>query len=47
MEQEIKHLMKEGMYDQNEIFRVLYPYYVGHYSKLREEIAKIKNGMLS
>lgn len=39
----IKTLMEKGVYDQNKIFNYLYPEYRGHYSTLRNEIAKVKN----
>ena len=43
MKKEIVHLLKQGVYDQDEIFRVLYPVYNGHYSKLRRVIADLKH----
>jgi hypothetical protein len=39
----IKSLMAEGMYDQEELFKTLYPYFTGHYSVLRRMIAEEKN----
>lgn len=39
----IKKMLNEGIYDQNEIFRQLYPTYRGHYSTLRDKIAWVKN----
>lgn len=40
---EIRRLMGEGVYHQDELFRILYPVYFGHYSRLREIIAEEKN----
>lgn len=39
----IKQMLNEGVYDQNEIFKRLYPTYRGHYSTLRDKIAWVKN----
>lgn len=39
----IQSLMAEGVYDQNKIFNLLYPHYIGHYSQLRKMIAEEKN----
>lgn len=47
MEDKIKRLIDNGVYCQNKIFNYLYPQYKGHYSTLRSEIAKVKNGMTS
>jgi len=41
---DIKKLMSQGVYCPREIFDRLYPTYVGHYSKLRDTIAQVKNG---
>lgn len=43
LEKEIKHYIKSGIYCQNEIFNRIYPTYFGHYSTLRNTIAKVKN----
>ena len=40
---EIRRLLKEGVYHQNELFSDLYPVYEGHYAKLREIISEEKN----
>lgn len=40
---EIRRLLKEGVYHQDDLFSVLYPVYMGHYAKLREIIAEEKN----
>jgi hypothetical protein len=40
---EIKLLMDAGIYDHNMIFKLLYPSYTGHYSSLRDQIARVKN----
>ena len=40
---EVRRLMKEGIYHQDELFDILYPIYQGHYSVLREIIAEEKN----
>lgn len=40
---EIRRLLKEGIYHQDELFAILYPVYTGHYSVLREAIAEEKN----
>lgn len=39
----IRKLIREGVYDQNEIFKRLYPEYRGHYSTLRDRISWVKN----
>lgn len=39
----IRRLMREGIYHQDELFALLYPYYNGHYSRLRAIIAEEKN----
>lgn len=41
--EKVRRLIDEGVYDQNEIFRLLYPTYNGHYSVLRKVIAMEKN----
>lgn len=43
MDKEIITLLKSGVYDQNAIFKQLYPKWTGHYSVLRNKIARIKN----
>lgn len=40
---EIRRLIKQGVYHQDELFGILYPVYNGHYAKLREIIAEEKN----
>lgn len=40
---EIRRLMDDGIYHQEELFSIIYPVYRGHYSKLREVIAEEKN----
>lgn len=40
---EIRILMNNGIYHQDELFRRIYPTYIGHYSKLRELIAEEKH----
>jgi hypothetical protein len=40
---EVNLLINNGIFDQNEIFNRLYPTYIGHYSKLRDLIAEVKN----
>lgn len=40
---EIRRLMGEGIYHQDELFNILYPVYQGHYSVLREIINEEKN----
>ncbi len=40
---EIRNLLKQGIYHQDELFAILYPVYAGHYSVLREIIAEEKN----
>lgn len=40
----VKKMIASGIYDQNVIFNLIYPTYVGHYSKLRDIIAEVKNG---
>lgn len=43
----IKKLMKQGVYEQEKLFKLLYPTYVGHYSKLRDMISIEKNDCAS
>jgi len=43
LRQKIRELMKEGVYHQNDLFRIIYPTYNGHYSVLRRVIAEEKN----
>lgn len=43
LREKIRELMKQGIYDQNELFRLLYPHYNGHYSVLRKVIALEKH----
>lgn len=45
IEDKIKQFLKNGVYDQNEIFKKIYPFYEGHYSTLRNTIAKVKNNV--
>ncbi len=40
---EIRRLLAEGVFHQDELFEMLYPVYQGHYSVLREVIAEEKN----
>jgi hypothetical protein len=40
---EIRNLMKQGIYHQEELFALLYPIYAGHYSVLRDIISEEKN----
>ena len=40
---EIRDLLKQGIYHQDELFAILYPVYSGHYSKLRAIIAEEKD----
>lgn len=40
---EIRRLMAEGIFHQEELFELLYPVYQGHYSVLRDVIAEEKN----
>lgn len=39
----IKSLIGQGVYHQDKLFATLYPTYKGHYSRLRDLIAKEKN----
>ena len=43
LKQKIRALMNEGVYHQDELFRLIYPHYNGHYSILRKQIAEEKN----
>ena len=43
LEREIVHYMKCGIYCPHEIFNRIYPTFTGHYSVLRDTIAKVKN----
>lgn len=43
LREKIRLLMAEGVYDQNDLFRLIYPTYKGHYSVLRAVIAEEKN----
>ena len=43
MRNEIRSLLKQGIYHQEEIFRRLYPTFPGHYSRLRDMISEEKN----
>lgn len=43
MEHQIRALLKQGIYHQDEIFNRLYPTFKGHYSRLRDMISKEKN----
>ena len=43
MRDEIKKLIELGLYDQHDIFKILYPIYKGHYSALRDLISEVKN----
>lgn len=43
MEKQIRSLLRQGVYHQDDIFNRLYPHFPGHYSRLREMIAKEKN----
>lgn len=43
LEKEIRHYIKCGVYCQHEIFNRIYPTFMGHYSRLRDMIARIKN----
>lgn len=40
---EIRRLMSEGIFHQEELFEILYPVYEGHYSVLRDIISEEKN----
>jgi hypothetical protein len=40
---EVRRLMKEGVYHQDDLFNILYPVYEGHYARLRNIIAEEKN----
>lgn len=46
LEREIIHYIKCGIYCPHEIFNRIYPTYMGHYSTLRNTIARIKNNGL-
>jgi hypothetical protein len=39
---EAKNLMKQGMYDPNALFKILYARHPVHYSKIREAIHTAK-----
>jgi hypothetical protein len=41
--EEVKLLLRNGIYCPKEIFNRLYPSWNGHYSKLREIIQEVKN----
>lgn len=43
LEKEINHYLKCGIYCPHEIFNRMYPSFRGHYSMLRNAIAKVKN----
>jgi hypothetical protein len=43
MVKQIQEYINSGVYDQNRIFKELYPKWNGHYSVLRDMIAKEKN----
>jgi hypothetical protein len=43
IETKVKALLHGGEYDQHVIFNKLYPFYGGHYSRLRDIISKIKD----
>ena len=40
---QIKSLIRAGVNCQHEIFNALYPTFRGHYSRLRDMIAEVKN----
>lgn len=42
-QKEIRGLIKNGVYNQHEIFNRLYPLWNGHYSTLRNMISTIKD----
>lgn len=41
--QEVRKLLREGVYHQDDLFARLYPTYFGHYSVLRNIISEEKN----
>lgn len=41
--EQVRGLLRSGVYDYDRIFNTLYPSYKGHYSKLRSIIAEEKN----
>jgi hypothetical protein len=43
LEREIKHYLECGVYCPREIFNRIYPTFTGHYSVLRDTIAKVKD----
>lgn len=42
LEKEIYSYLKSGVYCPHEIFNRIYPTFMGHYSTLRNAIAKVK-----
>lgn len=43
MHKTVKEMIGAGVFNQHQIFNMLYPTYRGHYSKLRDIISEVKN----